>query len=202
MSAHHRNSLGRSASGHRTTATHIHHHQQPQQPQQPREPQQPQCLNESVMRRSTSSSTTSSRHNTLQRSVRFEEVVLSSSTTGASAASARPLQPAASVANRSLVASTASETDGLLDALPQPPATFSDNPPQHRHPQSSDDQRHQVLRIQQQQHQQRVDINNALPPNEPQMASEASNNRENSQQFVTFCPPNMEPKNVVNATRL
>ena len=51
--------------------------------------------------------------------MRFEEVVLSSSTTGASAASARPSQPAASVANRSLVASTASETDGLLDALPQ-----------------------------------------------------------------------------------
>ena len=45
---HHRNSLGRPVAHRTTVATHIHHHQ----------PQQPQCsLNESVMRRSTSSST-------------------------------------------------------------------------------------------------------------------------------------------------
>ena len=117
-----------------------------------------------------------SRHNTLQRSVRFEEVVLSSTSAG----------PHASVANRTLVTSEAtnaastansSETDGLLDALPQPPATFSDPPPQPASTSMSDDQqRHQLLRIQQ--HQQRVDINNA--PNEPSTTSEATNNRENS----------------------
>ena len=118
-----------------------------------------------------------SRHNTLQRSVRFEEVVLSSTSAG----------PHASVANRTLVTSEAtnaastansSETDGLLDALPQPPATFSDPPqPSMTATSMSDDQqRHQLLRIQQ--HQQRVDINNA--PNEPSTTSEAANNRENS----------------------
>ena len=63
------------------------------------------------------------RHNTLQRSVRFEEVVLTSTT----AASVCPSSVSpASVSNRKLVASAsveaASETDGLLDAtmpLPQ-----------------------------------------------------------------------------------
>lgn len=96
----HRNSLGR-----RTTTTHIHHHHSAQQ-----------C--DSVMRRSatatstTSTSASGSRHNTLQRSVRFDV--------------------GASVTNR------ISESDGLLESFPQPPATFSD-PPAH------DDQ--QLLRI-------------------------------------------------------
>ncbi len=89
--------------GHRTTATHIHHHHSSQH--------QPQCLNEPVMRRSTSGSS-SSRHNTLQRSVRFEVAATSAAAMG--------------------------ETDVLLDEsmpLPQPPATFSDPPSASMQPQ-------------------------------------------------------------------